>query len=162
MLSKGRVNIGSFSRLISHVHRQLGGRLSISFVQLSGQYGVMKRSFVQCAELLLEAGADPAAPGGAVTKELCGSWEHPGPCRWPHETSAMWDGRQGKVRVVFIAGAEEEQRVRALIDHALACGECVGPDGKLSRWEVSEQTVGVLNEREAAWGERITEPPHGK
>jgi hypothetical protein len=140
----------------------VGGRLSISFVQLSGQYGVMKQSFVQCAKLLLEAGADPAAPGGAVTKELCGSWEHPGPCRWPHETSATWDGRQGAVRVVFVAEAEEEQRVRALIDRALAGGECVGPDGKLSRWEVTEHAAGSLSESEVAWGERIAEPPRGK
>ena len=115
----------------------------------------MKQSFVQCAELSLEEGADPAAPGGAVTKDLCGSWDHAGPCRWPHETSATWDGRQGTVRVVFVAEPEDEERVRALIDRALANGECTGPDGKLSRWKVTENAAGALTENEASWGARI-------
>lgn len=119
----------------------------------------MKQSFVQCAEVVLEPGADPAAPGGAVTTELCGSWDHPGPCRWPHETTATWDGRQGSVRVVFVADAEDEKHVRALIDRSLANGECMGPDGKLSRWEAVKHTAGVLSESEAAWGMQIARSP---
>ena len=78
--------------------------------------------------------ADPAAPGGAVTKTLCGSWNHAGTCRWPHETSGGWDERRGRVRVVFLADTEDEKHVHTLIDRTLANGECVGPDGKLSRW----------------------------
>lgn len=106
----------------------------------------MKRSFVQCATLLLEPDADPAAPGGAVTLALCGSWDHTGECRWPHRTSAAWDGRQGRVRVVFVADEKDEDHVRALIDRALANGECTGPDGKISRWETMEQSAGLLSE----------------
>ena len=83
---------------------------------------------------MLEPGANPAAPGGAVTLALCGSWDHAGPCRWPHETSAEWNERRGRLRVTFTADADEEKRVRALIERALAGGKCVGPDGKLSRW----------------------------
>ena len=94
----------------------------------------MKQSFVQCAEVMLEPGADPAAPGGAVTIALSGIWDHTGPCRWPHETSAEWDERRGRLRVAFTADAEEEKHVRALIERALAGGACVGPDGKLSQW----------------------------
>lgn len=115
----------------------------------------MKRSFVQCADVQLEPGADPAAPGGAVTLALCGSWDHAGACRWPHQTSAAWDERPGKVRVVFVADAEEENQVRALIERALASGECVGPDGKLSRWAALEHGAGILSESEEVLGARI-------
>lgn len=100
----------------------------------------MKQSSAQCAEIMLDPGADPAAPGGAVTLALCGSWDHAGPCRWPHETSAEWDERRGRMHVVFTADAEEENHVRTLIDRALAGGECMGPDGKLSRWKSCSTT----------------------
>lgn len=36
--------------------------------------------------VLLDAGGDPRALGGAVTAALCGHWEHDGRCRWPHHT----------------------------------------------------------------------------
>lgn len=117
----------------------------------------MKRSFVQCAELMLEPGADPAAPGGAVTVALCGNWDHAGPCRWPHQTAATWDERSGRVRVVFVAAPEDEDHVRALIDGALADGECVGPDGMLSRWTAAEQAAGILSESEEALGASIAD-----
>jgi hypothetical protein len=119
----------------------------------------MKQSFVQCAEVRLEADADPAAPGGAVTLALCGSWDHAGACRWPHHTSATWDDGRGEVRVLFVAEEAEEMHVRDLIEHALAGGECVGPDGRLSRWEVTELVAGVLTEDEEALGGRIAAPP---
>ena len=83
---------------------------------------------------------------------LCGSWDHAGPCRWPHQTSEEWDERRGQVRVVFVADAEDERHVRALIDRALAGGECVGPDGKLSRWVTAEHSAGLLSESEEAFG----------
>jgi hypothetical protein len=112
----------------------------------------MKRSYVQCAEVLLEPDADPAAPGGAVTLALCGSWEHAGACRWPHETVVRWEGRRGWVRVVLVAAVKEEQDVRTLIDRALAGGVCPGPEGKPSRWQAMEYGAGVLSESEEAWG----------
>jgi len=115
----------------------------------------MRRSFVQCAELLLEPGADARAPGGAVTLRLCGSWDHAGPCRWPHETSVTWNEDRGQVRVVFVVEEEEEEAVRALIDQALAGGECVGPDGKRSSWAATAHGAGVLSESEDALGSRI-------
>jgi hypothetical protein len=109
----------------------------------------MKRSFVQCAELLLETDADPASPGGAATLRLCGSWDHAGPCRWPHRTSANWEGARGKIRVVFTAREEEELEVRRLIHSALTHGQCVGPDGRRSRWTVTAHSGGTLNDEEA-------------
>lgn len=117
----------------------------------------MNHTFVQCAELLLEPDADQAAPGGAVTLALCGSWDHAGPCRWPHETSAQWEQRRGALRVVFVADANDEQQVRALIEQALAGGECVGPEGKLSRWAATKHVAGVPSETDAAFGARLAE-----
>jgi hypothetical protein len=119
----------------------------------------MKKSFVQCADVLLEPGADPAAPGGAVTLALCGSWDHAGACRWPHQTSAAWDQRRGKVRVVFLANAEDENHVRALIDRALASGRCVGPDGKVSLWKATEHRAAVPNESEEELVAGMAPPP---
>lgn len=116
----------------------------------------MKRCFVQCAEVTLEPGADDRAPGGAVTMALCGSWDHEGECRWPHETSATWEERRGKVRVVFVADEAEEAEVRALVDGALSGGACVGPDGKRSQWEVAGVEAGTVSEGDVAWSARFT------
>jgi hypothetical protein len=115
----------------------------------------MKRAFVQCAEVVLETGADRAAPGGAVTLALCGSWDHAGACRWPHHTSATWDELRGHVRVVFAADEDEEMKVRALIDAALLGGECVGPDAKVSHWETTECRAGTLRESEETLAGRL-------
>jgi hypothetical protein len=116
----------------------------------------MKQSFVQCAEVQMEPGSDPAAPGGAVTIALCGTWDHPGPCRWPHHTSATWEEKRGRVRVVFVAEEEEEAQIRALIDEALAGGECVGPDGKTNRWAATDFGAGVLSQSESELGAHIS------
>ena len=110
----------------------------------------MKRTFVQCAKVLLDQDADPAAPGGAVTLALCGSWDHTGACRWPHHTSVEWDERKGTARVVFVAEDSDENHVRGLINRALAGGECTGPDGKVSCWKTTECSVGVLSDSEKA------------
>lgn len=114
----------------------------------------MRPTFVQCADVLLEPDGSAAAPGGAVTLALCGSWDHAGACRWPHKTSVVWDGCQGRVRVVFVAGEEDEKHVRVLINQALVGGECVGPDGMLNRWVASSLGTGELGESDAALGAR--------
>lgn len=83
---------------------------------------------------------DPAALGGAVTTELCGHWEHEGPCRWPHHTSTSapdpgdGDARAIVVRVRFSAPPQEVAEVRHRIALALDRGELVGPDGRTTRW----------------------------
>ena len=64
--------------------------------------------FVHEAAIELADGADPRAPGGAITVALCGHWEHEPPCRWPHH----W------------------------IVEALQSGQQAGPDGQVSRWTV--------------------------
>ena len=109
----------------------------------------MKQSFVHSAELELEPGSDSAAPGGAVTIALCGSWDHEGACRWPHETRAELRHSKTNVRVVFSVEAENEVAVRKLIREALANGQCTGPDGTPSRWALIADATGILTEDES-------------
>ena len=72
------------------------------------------------AEIELEPGADPAAVGAAVTVALCGHWEHPPPCHWPHNNAIDADARPAAFRTVFAAPDDEEPRVRSLIEGALS------------------------------------------
>lgn len=86
---------------------------------------------------------------------LCGHWDHPGPCRWPHVTQAHWQGREGELRVVFVAGVEEESAVRTLIDGALRGGRCVGPEGAVSQWVWRESFVETPTPQEEETGMRM-------
>jgi hypothetical protein len=77
------------------------------------------RAYVVEAELVLGAGLDPAAVGAAVTVELCGHWEHPGACRWPHN-SAIDDSRDpARLRTLFVADEAEAAAVGERIGAAL-------------------------------------------
>lgn len=79
----------------------------------------MRDAFVHEAELRLEPGVDPGAVGAAVTVELCGHWEHDGPCRWPHNNAIEPNGDVANFRTVFIATAGEEPEVRGRIERSL-------------------------------------------
>ena len=121
-----------------------------------------RRPFVQRAVLTLSPGADRAAPGGAVTVALCGSWEHEPPCPLaPHHTAV--DGSDGAlaVRVVFAAAPDDEAEVRRRIDAALAAGKTTGPDGEVSRWSVLETAPDDVHEDERALGARLAGQPSG-
>jgi hypothetical protein len=83
----------------------------------------LRRSpYVVEAVLRLDDGTDPGAPGAAVTVELCGSVEHNGGCRWPHnsELRRHVDGRT--FRTIFVAPPAEELEVRARVESALRAG----------------------------------------
>ena len=71
------------------------------------------------AELRLRPGADPRAPGGAVTVALCGHWDHEGPCRWPHHSAIDTSSRPARFCTRFDASPEDERTVRMLIEQAL-------------------------------------------
>jgi hypothetical protein len=71
------------------------------------------------AELDLTAGTDPAAVGATVSDELCGSWDHEGPCRWPHRNEIDAASGPARFRTVAIAPTAEMAEVLRRIEDAL-------------------------------------------
>ncbi len=92
------------------------------------QFGHLQRLRVD------DVAGDPAALGAAVTVELCGHWEHDGPCTWPHHTSTEpVPGGGALVTVHFDADGPDEAAVRARIVDALHARSLAGPD-QVTRW----------------------------
>jgi hypothetical protein len=80
--------------------------------------------FAHDAVVAMDPTEDDRAPGAAVTVALCGSWDHEPPCPLaPHFTGAERAGEEVRLRILFAAEPDDEPRVRALIDGALADGE---------------------------------------
>jgi len=77
------------------------------------------RAHVVEAELVLADDLDPAAVGAAVTAELCGHWEHEGPCRWAHNTAIETRREPARVRTLFVAAEDESAGVRERIERVL-------------------------------------------
>jgi len=77
------------------------------------------RAHVIEAELELDLGLDPAAVGAAVTVELCGHWEHDGPCRWPHNSAIDAGHHPVGFRTLFVADDAEAEVVRNRVEAAL-------------------------------------------
>jgi hypothetical protein len=68
---------------------------------------------------MLRDGLDPAAAGAAVTVELCGHWEHEGPCRWPHNSAIETERDPARFRTLFVADEREAELERDRIETAL-------------------------------------------
>ena len=117
-----------------------------------------RRAFAHDAVIALDDGGDPNAPGGAVTVALCGHWDHPPPCPLaPHHTSATETGDGVTLRILFAANAEDEARVRALIDQALESGRITGPDGRTSTWVVRSSAASPVRPEEADHAARLVD-----
>ena len=52
--------------------------------------------------------------------ELCGSWDHDGPCRWPHHTATTCQGTECVVRTVFAVDGDEADAITTRINQSLA------------------------------------------
>jgi hypothetical protein len=109
-----------------------------------------RQPYVHEAELRLEPGADPRAPGGAVTVALCGSSEHEGPCRWPHNNDHVVSGGATTFRTLFVVRPDEEAEVRELIDAALR-----GGDG----WTLARAGERALEPEEQELADRLAQTP---
>jgi hypothetical protein len=79
-------------------------------------------AFVLEAELALEPGFDPAAVGAAVTTELCGHWEHEGPCRFPHNSAIDAERDPARFRTLFVADGDDADNVRSRVENVLREG----------------------------------------
>jgi hypothetical protein len=102
--------------------------------------------YAHAAELDLPGGFDPAAVGAAVTVALCGSVDHPPPCRWPNNHDTTPDGHY---RVYFVAPPADEPEVRRRIEEALHGGE----------WEVVSSGPRELRPGEFELLERLAQTP---
>jgi hypothetical protein len=102
--------------------------------------------YVHRAVLELEPGVDERAPGGAVTVALCGSWDHPPPCRWPNNNEVAVEGGVARFRTVFVAAPEEADEVRARIEVALRSD---------ARWRALEVGAEDLDAGERAIGDQM-------
>lgn len=114
---------------------------------------VTRAVFVNEAVLVLGPGEDPRRPGAMVTVELCGHWEHDGPCRFPHHTAAepeADDSSRLVVRTVFVAEPRERADVVERIQHALRAD---------TGWRVLRTVTPLPSDAEQALGERWFDTP---
>jgi hypothetical protein len=96
-----------------------------------------RKAYAHEAVLDLEPGGDDAAPGGAITVALCGSWTHEPPCRLaPHHTRVHRSGREVTLRLLFATEPEDEPKVRALVEEALTRGWGDSPEGTRTAWDL--------------------------
>lgn len=96
-----------------------------------------RAAYAHDAVVELEPEGDDHAPGAAITVALCGSWAHEPPCPLaPHHTRAHRSGTEVSLRLLFATEPEEEARVRALVEEALARGWGDGPDGARTSWNL--------------------------
>ena len=111
-------------------------------------------AFVHEALLVDVAEDDVGAPGAAITVELCGHWQHAGPCRWPHYTSTAATAQGLTVRTLFVCAPAEETMVRSRIDAVLAAG--VSPLGEPGRaWRLAASAPADLLPHERDQADRL-------
>jgi hypothetical protein len=74
-----------------------------------------RKAFAHNAIVAMQDNDNPDALGGAITKALCGGWNHQPPCPLaPHYVTNVAAGENVTLRVVFATEPANEQRVRAL------------------------------------------------
>jgi hypothetical protein len=116
----------------------------------------VRSAFAHDALLDMAVDADLAAPGGAITSALCGTFAHPPPCPLaPHHTRSTRRDDGVAVRVLFAVEPAREAEVRARIDGALRAGLGEAPDGTRTRWVLRGSTPGTVVEEEREHAGRL-------
>ena len=116
----------------------------------------MRSAYLHLVTVAMDPAGDIAAPGAAVTRELCGSWDHPPPCPLaPHHTRAEQNGDAVTLRILFAAEPVNEALVRSRIDSALRQGILTSPDGRTSRWQFLDARPGQPDPSEAEHARRL-------
>ena len=96
----------------------------------------MRLAYAHEAVLMMAAGSDDRAPGGAITVALCGALDHDPPCPLAaHHTAAQRYGDELHLRILFAAPPDRCGEIRSKIDAALRAGGFAGPDGHASAWQ---------------------------
>jgi hypothetical protein len=104
-----------------------------------------RKAFAHDAVVAMQQDDSPKALGGAITKALCGGWDHPPPCPLaPHYVTRVPEGETITLRVLFATEPANEQRVRSLIGEALATGELTVPDGGVAHWQLRSVSPGSV------------------
>ena len=117
---------------------------------------IRRQAFAHDAVLALDPAGDDRAPGGAVTVALCGSVAHEPPCPLaPHHTDARRNGDEVTLRILFAAAPGDEERVRALVDDALARGEGADPDGMRTSWRLLRSGASPVRPEEREHADRL-------
>ena len=115
-----------------------------------------REAYAHDAVLDLDPGGDVGAPGAAITVALCGSWSHEPPCPLaPHHTRVHRSGSEVTLRLLFAAEPEEEPKVRALVEEALARGWGDGPDGTRTGWTLIWARASPVLPEEEDHGRRL-------
>src|SRR3954471_17009926 len=115
-----------------------------------------RETYAHDAVLTLDADGDENAPGGAITVALCGSWSHEPPCPLAaHHTRAERAGDEERLRILFAAAPDDEQRVRRTIDDTLARGTGATPEGGHTRWRLVSSGPAEVSPAERAHADRL-------
>src|SRR5579875_393452 len=106
--------------------------------------GPVRQAFVHDAVVTLADG-DVRSPGAAITRALCGHWDHEPPCPLaPHHTGVQRHGDEVRLRVLFAADPTAEAEVRGRIEAALNQASLTGPDGVTTHWRLRSARPGRL------------------
>ena len=115
----------------------------------------MRQAFAHEALLAMEADADTGAPGAAITKALCGHWDHQPPCPLaPHHSGVTRVGDGVHLRVLFAVEPGLEEAVRGRIEGALSEGHLSGPDGAVA-WTLTSSRRSDVTADELPLAERL-------
>lgn len=114
-------------------------------------------AYAHDAVVILDPDGDSRAPGGRITVELCGHWDHEPPCPlWPHHTEATRaDDDTVRLRVLFAAEPADEKHVRQLIRVALLSGEQADHDGRVTHWILESEDASSIRPDEADHAARL-------
>jgi hypothetical protein len=103
----------------------------------------------------MEPDGNVRAPGAAVAVALCGHWDHEPPCPLaPHRVSAVEDGGELRVRILFAAEPDTEPEVRRLIELALS-GRVEFPDGFTTPWRLRASGPSDVSAEETGQAEHL-------
>lgn len=107
-------------------------------------------AYVLEADIDLNEGCDPRAVGAAVTVELCGHWEHEGPCAWPHNSEIATERSPALFRTIYVADEDEEPTVRDRIGRSLRAG---------GDWSVTRLQRRPISDQERELADRLASGP---